>query len=66
MLRLPRLLRRKGGLDLHDVSPEAGEQLRRVRQSLHLLQRQDAHALKRLASPVAHVVLGHDVSLIAD
>ena len=36
-------------LDLHDLGAEPGEQLRRVRQRLHLLGREDAHAVERLA-----------------
>ena len=36
-------------LDLHHVGAEPGEQLRRVRQRLHLLGREHPHAVERLA-----------------
>ncbi len=56
-----------GVLDLHDVGAEAGQQLRRVRQRLHLLGREHAHAVERLAVLrrvlVRHVAESHRRSL---
>jgi hypothetical protein len=40
-----------GRLHLHDVGAEPGQQLGAVRQCLHLLDGQDAHAVERLAVP---------------
>ena len=47
-LRAPAGLSRRG-LHLHDVGAEPGEQLRRVGERLHLLEREDADAVERLA-----------------
>jgi hypothetical protein len=54
-------------LDLHHLRTEACEQLRRVRQRLHLLGREHPHAVERLAVPrsflVGHVAESHGGSL---
>ena len=57
----PRLAR--GSLDLHHVGTEARQELRRVRQRLHLLEREHAHAVERL--PVLRRFLVRHVAELA-
>jgi hypothetical protein len=59
-----------GVLDLHHLGPEAAEELRGVREGLHLLEGEHAHAVERLARPrrtgVGDVPEAHAATVLGD